>query len=299
MNANFTDVASMLTDSLPRDGQAAMTGQMKGASGTVSLPGITFSADTSCGLYRIGSGNIGFAIAATKVLDIDADGLDVTGRVEQNGSPLMPIGAMIDFVGDTAPSGWVRANGRTIGDGSSGGTERANADTEDLFTLLWGNYSNSILVIQDSSGSNTTRGASAAADFAAHKRLPLPDLRGRVAAGVDDMGNSAAGRLGAIITDETTLGAAGGTETHVLDTGEMPVHAHGVTDPTHAHSGTSNFGGVNLTSNGLQTGSGASSASQTITTNSVGTGISINNAGGGNAHTNLQPTWLVTKIIKL
>lgn len=71
----------------------------------------------------------------------------------------------------------------------------------------------------------------------------IPDRRGRVSAGADNMGGAAAGRLSTQIAG-TTLGAVGGFETHVLTAAEMPVHAHGVndaghghgvTDPTHAH----------------------------------------------------------------
>lgn len=77
----------------------------------------------------------------------------------------------------TPEDGWLKCNGQTIGDGSSGGTARANADTQDLFAILWTDWENAVLPIQDSAGSTSTRGASAADDFAAHKRLPLPDIR--------------------------------------------------------------------------------------------------------------------------
>lgn len=75
------------------------------------------------------------------------------------------------------PGGWLLMNGSTIGSAASGGTARANADTEALFTLLWDGYTNVQLVIQDSAGAPTTRGASAAADYAANKRMPLFDGR--------------------------------------------------------------------------------------------------------------------------
>src|SRR6187549_2553530 len=38
------------------------------------------------------------------------------------------------------PGGWLLLNGATIGNAASGGTGRANADTEALFTLLWNGY---------------------------------------------------------------------------------------------------------------------------------------------------------------
>ncbi len=71
VNANFTDVGAEITGSLPRDGQAAMTGQLKAASGTAAAPGITFSSDLDCGLYRIGADNCGAAVGGTKILDVD------------------------------------------------------------------------------------------------------------------------------------------------------------------------------------------------------------------------------------
>jgi hypothetical protein len=84
-------------------------------------------------------------------------------------------------------SGFVRANGRTIGSSTSGATERANSDTQALFQYLWGADAN----LAVSGG----RGASAAADWAANKTIALPDARGRAIFADDAMGNSAAGRL--------------------------------------------------------------------------------------------------------
>lgn len=66
----------------------------------------------------------------------------------------------------------------------------------------------------------------------------VPDYRGRTAAGKDDMGGTAANRLTGAKSgiDGTTLGAAGGAETHTLTTAQMPSHAHAVTDPGHNHT---------------------------------------------------------------
>jgi hypothetical protein len=77
----------------------------------------------------------------------------------------------------TAPTGWLIRNGQTIGDASSGATARANADTAALFAIIWA-LNATDYPITTSTGSASTRGANAAADFAAHKRLPLPDDRG-------------------------------------------------------------------------------------------------------------------------
>jgi hypothetical protein len=49
-------------------------------------------------------------------------------------------------------TGWVRANGRTIGSGSSGATERAHADTQSLFEYLWTNFSNSVCAVSGGRG---------------------------------------------------------------------------------------------------------------------------------------------------
>lgn len=73
----------------------------------------------------------------------------------------------------TAVSGWVFMNDGTIGSAASGATNRANADTEDLYTLLWDGYNDEYFPVTGG------RGASAAADFAANKPMRLGYAVGR------------------------------------------------------------------------------------------------------------------------
>lgn len=192
-------------------------------------------------------------------------------------------GSVFDYLGSTAPSGYVLLDGKTIGDGSSGGTERANADTVDLFTLLWNSMSDTEAPV--SSG----RGASAAADFAAHKTITLPDARGRTTAGKDNMGGSAANRLtaaGSGITG-TTLGTAGGAQSVTLTSNEMPSHTHGAGSYSVALA-PAGLGVVSYLYAQGDAGSGTTAVS----------GIS-GSTGSGNAHNNTQPTLVLNKIAKL
>jgi hypothetical protein len=135
------------------------------------------------------------------------------------------------WVAANLPTGWLLANGSTIGNVSSGGTARADNDTFDLFELLWDNTTNSELTIQTSGGAGSTRGASALADFRANKRLPLPDMRGK-----HPLGLAAAGT-------GSTLGGTGGT----ID----------LTAAAHYH-GMGTGADLNITSSGGNSGSESS-----------------------------------------
>jgi hypothetical protein len=81
----FTVTAStgdtLVAGTLAVTGITTLTGALKAASGTVSLPGLSFSAEPDCGLYVIGTNNIGLAVNAAKVLDIATTGLGVTGAI--------------------------------------------------------------------------------------------------------------------------------------------------------------------------------------------------------------------------
>ncbi len=91
-------------------------------------------------------------------------------------------------------TGFVRMNGRTLGNASSGATEYAAADASALFANLWDYLPDSIAPV------STGRGVSAAADFAASKTIVIPTMQGYLAAGVDDMGTTAAGKIQAVTT---------------------------------------------------------------------------------------------------
>ena len=92
-------------------------------------------------------------------------------------------------------SGFVRMNGNTLGNLTSGATEYAATNANNLFSFLWTNLPNTIAPV--SSG----RGASATADFAANKTIVIPSMQGAAAAGVDSMGGtSPGGEIQAITT---------------------------------------------------------------------------------------------------
>ncbi|NBR48799.1 hypothetical protein EBU02_08150, partial [bacterium] len=108
----------------------------------------------------------------------------------------VPPGAVMQFAMTNAPSGWLAANGQTIGNASSG-SNFSSAIYSDLFAVLWTNWSNTLLPILTSTGVTSSRGTSASADFAANKRLPLPDLRGYFIRGSGtNSDNTASGTFG-------------------------------------------------------------------------------------------------------
>lgn len=129
----------------------------------------------------------------------------------------------------------------------------------------------------------------------------IPDLRGRVIAGLDNMGGSAASRLTSIYFGgaATNLGAVGGSESHTLTTAQLASHSHANTlnDPGHTHSHNANAQAASTTGGGGFTIANYSAA----TINAATTGITINNAsaGSGNAHNNTQPTMVLGLILRI
>lgn len=179
------------------------------------------------------------------------------------------VGVVQDFAGTaaTVPSGWLLCYGQSL-----------NRTT----------YASLFAVI------GTTYGSADGSSFS------LPDLRGRVTAGKDDMGGSAASRLtsgGSGITG-TTLGNAGGTETHTLTGAQSGTAAH-----NHTASGTAttsansvSVGGSDATTGGGSNANTVSAGGATVTI----TGVTVNNASAASAssaHQNTQPTMILNKII--
>lgn len=127
---------------------------------------------------------------------------------------------------NTTISGWVRINGRTIGNATSGASERASADTQALFIYIWSTYADAMCPVPGG------RGASALADFNANKQITLLSARGRDIRGLDDMGNAAAGAFTNVnfqTGNATTGGSSCGSNSITLVTTNLPPYTPGGT----------------------------------------------------------------------
>lgn len=180
----------------------------------------------------------------------DAAGLATQQSIKAYVDAAMPPGAVIDYAGSTAPSGWLFCAGQAV----------SRTTYAALFTAIGTTYG-----VGD--GSTT---------------FNLPDLRGRVTVGKDDMTGSAASRMtsGGSGVDGATLGASGGAETHTLTTSEIPAH-------THTHDFRS-------TLSNIQEGTG----SLFDNVHRGNTSVSTGSTGGGGSHNNTQPSIIINKIIK-
>jgi microcystin-dependent protein len=160
---------------------------------------------------------------------------------------IIPVGAVLDYGGTSLPSGYLWPAGQNV----------SRTTYAALFTAYGTTYG--------AGDGSTTFG--------------LPDLRGRVVAGKDDMNGSSANRLTSPINGDT-LGASGGSESHTLTTAELASHSH-------------DYGSTLLvnTSNTL-VGTGGTAAFYSASTDTA-----TNTAGSGTAHNNVQPTFILNKII--
>ncbi len=132
----------------------------------------------------------------------------------------------------------------------------------------------------------------------------LPDLRGRVPAGLDNINGITASRLtGTTITSgggPTTLGGNGGTETNTISIAKLPAHTHTANSHTHSvamegktvSSLPQTFGDAAFSTQGPSGGS----ASSDLTTG--GTVVTLQNTGGGTPLEIVQPTICLNYIIK-
>lgn len=184
----------------------------------------------------------------------------------------VPVGGLLPYVGSTAPnSNFVLPYGQAI--------SRTTYAT--LFALTSTTFG---------SGDGSTT-------------FNVPDLRGRVVAGLDNMGGTSANRL----TDQTggldgdTLGDTGGSETHTLTLAQIPAHDHDYSDPGHSHTErvNQNTGGTGITIVGNASSSNIVQQNTVISTASATTGITLNSSGGDGAHNNVQPTIILPYILRV
>ena len=233
---------------------------------------------------RTGAVTLGVADVAGSVTSVAGRAGAVTlaiADVADLGASLTPIGAVIPYAGLSAPPRWLLCFGQNV----SRSTYAA------LFAVI-----------------ATTYGAGDGATT-----FTLPDLRGRVVAGQDDMGSASANRLtgqsGGL--DGDTLGAAGGAETHILSEAQLAPHDHLVdmgapinTGSGGSHSHTFGFGQRNKSGDGSGV-SDLTHTGSTETTSTVGShahtvdipAFNSGNAGSGAAHNNIQPTLVLNYMI--
>lgn len=176
----------------------------------------------------------------------------------------VPTGTVAPFAGAAAPAGYLLAFGQAI----------SRTDYPGLFAVI-----------------STTYGAGNGSTT-----FNLPDLRGFVVAGKDNMGGVTANRLGSVMAS-TTLGAGGGAQTH----------AHGVSvsvsiGGTASGSLAGNASPTTVEVAAAVSGNGASpvnhdhfvSVSGTLTVSGGGAGT-----GSTDAQSIVQPTFILNYVIKL
>lgn len=283
---------------------------------TSPAPAATVGADT-VGLSELASG----AAGGMYYFDNDGNpanlGAGLAGQVPvSSGSSgvawgyAAPTGVIFPYIGLTAPAGFVLASGKTIGNASSGASERANADCYALFVLLWNSWADNEAPVGGG------RGASADADWAANKRIVVPDPRGCNLVGLDNIGGTAAERITSASfngTNATKPGGRIGQESHTLTAAQLPSHTHdagtlafaGTTDsaPDHTH-GLHGVGAIQTTHGVDATGSSAAleetepggSHAHTISGGFSGATAA---SGSGGSHSNTQPGLCLNMIIKL
>lgn len=92
-------------------------------------------------------------------------------------------------------------------------------------------------------------------------------------------------------TDFDAAEKTGGAKTVALTEAQIPAHSHGVTDNGHSHL-TQRYPTATGGSSGftIDTSMSGTLADNTLPTKSAITGLTVNNAGGGQAHSNVQPS---------
>lgn len=197
----------------------------------------------------------------------------------------IPIGTVFDFSGSSLPTGWLWCAGQVL--------NRA------------GTYAALYAVVKDAYKNNNTTPCS-------DTQFKVPDLRGRVVAGQDDMNGTKANILALSADtigdmDGAILGNIGGAQTHTLTEAQLAIHDHVATIPkkdgAHTHDVKAYKSSGNNSSHALSYVDDIASA-LTIADQALAAGsehdhvIDVADAGSGKAHNNVQPTIIMNKIIK-
>lgn len=198
-----------------------------------------------------------------------------------------PVGAVVDFAGVTPPDTWLLCFGQAV---------EVSAYPEFVAACYVGNALNATAGF----GYRTTSQTDPAANRSTTGQfIVLPDLRGRVGAGKDDMGGSSAERLTGVLFSRT-MGAAGGDQLVALTVGQIPSHTHtGTVNPSGEHYHNINRGPNYGTGLGVQGSQFVDNVGSTLPSGVHVHTFTTNTTGNGEAHPNVQPTLIFNKIIKV
>lgn len=110
-NPTMSDLGAALTDSLDRNGRGAMLAPLLLAGGAVAAPGLSFSAESSSGLYRPSAAVIGMSVAGVERARWTTTGMGITGVATITGATtisgsLTVAGVMLGAAGTVGAPGF-------------------------------------------------------------------------------------------------------------------------------------------------------------------------------------------------
>jgi microcystin-dependent protein len=130
---------------------------------------------------------------------------------------VVPVGTIRLAMGSAATGRWLYMDGRTLGSDASGAV-LAGDEYKRLYAHLWGALDDDNISLATSTGIPVNKGESADADWAAGRRISLPDPSSRFVM----VGGAGAG------LSPRAFGSVGGEEEASLSELQMPRHSHRV-----------------------------------------------------------------------
>lgn len=241
-NTFLSDLVTAITNSLNVQGTASMQAPLRMAGNAITgLANGAVAADAVC------FSQMNTAIAAAL-----------------SGFTNVPPGTVIEFAGNSVPTGYLSCNGGAV----------SRTTFSDLFAAIgvtWG--------VGD--GSTT---------------FNVPNDQGTMAVGAGNGPGLSSRTLGQTGGEENHLLVSGEMPSHThTDTG----HGHSVVDPGHVHAGTFMLPGTNGLSGSGSVGNSTGGVSSATTGLTVNTGTAnLANTGGGGNHNNMPPFIVYKKCIK-
>jgi len=112
-NTLVTDIGNSFNNTLPRDGQAPMQGQLKITDGTSSIPGIGFNSEASTGMFRPTPGVLGLSVSGVEGLRLNSAGRIVIGSTDDDGTNKLQVNGPAKVTGTATLASTLNVAGAT------------------------------------------------------------------------------------------------------------------------------------------------------------------------------------------